>query len=412
MSRKCKEKIPVAVKATIWVGYYGEEFKGGCACCGASINVFNFQCGHVEAESCGGKVTLGNLRPICAKCNTSMGRTNMIVFMEKYGFNKTELWVKYEKKYCAKRIITPITPTKSKSPEIVKKQNTVLHKITPEIVKKTNVWKNSQEWKSNIKLLSNLTVKKMRQLCIHYGLVQKGIKKKVISRLCSMKDINNVITAYKNKLYIGQCGDDNTHIFYTNDSTSGCEMCECKNVNVRDNLFYEVDERMYLFLESLLAVQLKQICMCLGIHSVGTKKILKDRILEHGMNMNMDEINKFVGKNYKYFIYCGGIEIESGGRILQHVVYTNTLDETQSHYCNMCKCRCSMWQYDNRFCDERIIDFLDELSKANLIKMCVALKLRRSGTKEKLKDIICEVDYERLKELIVESEQDDNDLAF
>ena len=59
--------------------------------CGETISVHNFECGHVVAESKGGITCISNLRPICSRCNASIGTDNMIDFMKRYGFvNKDE----------------------------------------------------------------------------------------------------------------------------------------------------------------------------------------------------------------------------------------------------------------------------------------------------------------------------------
>ncbi len=95
-----KEKIPATVRNSCWNYYIGSENrKGLCFCCSTEdISTANFHCGHVISESNGGKVHLGNLRPICGHCNSSMGRKNMTEFMEKYGFVKCENWDRYRKK--------------------------------------------------------------------------------------------------------------------------------------------------------------------------------------------------------------------------------------------------------------------------------------------------------------------------
>lgn len=41
------------------------------------ITVFNFQCGHIHAESLGGATNISNLVPICSRCNQSMGTQHM-----------------------------------------------------------------------------------------------------------------------------------------------------------------------------------------------------------------------------------------------------------------------------------------------------------------------------------------------
>jgi len=44
----------------------------------------SFHCGHVIAEKNGGSIEIANLRPICQSCNSSMGTTNMDVFVKSY----------------------------------------------------------------------------------------------------------------------------------------------------------------------------------------------------------------------------------------------------------------------------------------------------------------------------------------
>ena len=43
-----------------------------------TINVFNFQVGHNIPESKGGTLSLNNLKPICGRCNFSMGNNYTI----------------------------------------------------------------------------------------------------------------------------------------------------------------------------------------------------------------------------------------------------------------------------------------------------------------------------------------------
>lgn len=83
-----KQSIPKTVRDEVWKKYCGsDKIKGVCYCCGNEIDYMNgWHCGHVQSEKEGGKTILDNLRPLCAKCNTSMGTTNMFEFMNKYGF--------------------------------------------------------------------------------------------------------------------------------------------------------------------------------------------------------------------------------------------------------------------------------------------------------------------------------------
>jgi 5-methylcytosine-specific restriction endonuclease McrA len=84
-----KEKIPAAVKQAVWNTYVGEgNGIGNCYCCRNSvISQGNFACGHIKAEKNGGLVSIDNLRPICTKCNSSMGTMDMEEFIEKYGLH-------------------------------------------------------------------------------------------------------------------------------------------------------------------------------------------------------------------------------------------------------------------------------------------------------------------------------------
>jgi len=79
-----KKPIPKKIKQLVWNTYIGEDRGTNvCLCCGVTkISQMDFHCGHVISEANGGRITVDNLRPICALCNTSMGRTNMIAFME------------------------------------------------------------------------------------------------------------------------------------------------------------------------------------------------------------------------------------------------------------------------------------------------------------------------------------------
>lgn len=81
-------KIPAAVRTCVWNRFIGEAIgKGECFTgCGSTITQANFHCGHIVARKHGGNTKIENLRPICQRCNTSMGTQNMFDFIEKYGF--------------------------------------------------------------------------------------------------------------------------------------------------------------------------------------------------------------------------------------------------------------------------------------------------------------------------------------
>lgn len=92
MPKRRKKTIPKALRASVWHTYIGQEIGlTKCPCCETSdITPFNFECGHIIAESKGGTTTLDNLRPICGTCNRSMGSVKMTEFILTYFPKKLE----------------------------------------------------------------------------------------------------------------------------------------------------------------------------------------------------------------------------------------------------------------------------------------------------------------------------------
>jgi hypothetical protein len=81
-----KKQIHEALKTSVWNKYVGAN-KGTApcyACKQTQISQREFDTGHVIAEINGGETNLTNLRPICRKCNLSMGAQNMDAFISKY----------------------------------------------------------------------------------------------------------------------------------------------------------------------------------------------------------------------------------------------------------------------------------------------------------------------------------------
>ena len=70
-----KAKIPKALREQVWKTNMGEKYEGKCRVtwCSNKISVFDFEVGHNIPESKGGTLELANLRPICSRCNKSMG---------------------------------------------------------------------------------------------------------------------------------------------------------------------------------------------------------------------------------------------------------------------------------------------------------------------------------------------------
>lgn len=93
MSRK-KQTIPKTLKNKVWDTWIGRQYGlGGCFCCSKTIDSKDFECGHVQAEAKGGKLSINNLRPICGVCNRSMGTENMNKFMKRTGFYNYFYWL-------------------------------------------------------------------------------------------------------------------------------------------------------------------------------------------------------------------------------------------------------------------------------------------------------------------------------
>jgi hypothetical protein len=73
--QKDKANIPRALREQVWITYAGRVFQ--CKCfvqwCQNTMTVFDFHVGHDIPESRGGSLDIGNLRPICSRCNLSMG---------------------------------------------------------------------------------------------------------------------------------------------------------------------------------------------------------------------------------------------------------------------------------------------------------------------------------------------------
>jgi 5-methylcytosine-specific restriction endonuclease McrA len=70
-----KTPIPRALREQVWVRYAGPVFERKCLVpwCENRMTVFDFHVGHDVPESQGGATEIGNLRPICPRCNLSMG---------------------------------------------------------------------------------------------------------------------------------------------------------------------------------------------------------------------------------------------------------------------------------------------------------------------------------------------------
>ena len=70
-----KKTIPKALREQLWIRNCGKEFEHKCYVnwCNNTITVFDFHVGHDKPESKGGTLLLENLKPLCSRCNQSMG---------------------------------------------------------------------------------------------------------------------------------------------------------------------------------------------------------------------------------------------------------------------------------------------------------------------------------------------------
>lgn len=75
-----KAKIPTAIREQCWTATMGKKYESRCyvSWCKNTINVFDFHVGHDIPESKGGTLDINNLKPICARCNLSMGNNYTI----------------------------------------------------------------------------------------------------------------------------------------------------------------------------------------------------------------------------------------------------------------------------------------------------------------------------------------------
>jgi len=80
-----KKKIPKKVKEEVWVSNFGYIYESKCFIywCSNKVNVFNFHVGHDIPESKGGTNNILNLKPICDRCNLSMGSHTTITTWNK-----------------------------------------------------------------------------------------------------------------------------------------------------------------------------------------------------------------------------------------------------------------------------------------------------------------------------------------
>lgn len=93
-----KKKIPAALREQVWVLSFGDKyFKNKCQVgwCETIITPFTFEVGHNIPESKGGTIDIDNLKPICSKCNKSMGSNYTIDEFSELSQRTSKLWDNY-----------------------------------------------------------------------------------------------------------------------------------------------------------------------------------------------------------------------------------------------------------------------------------------------------------------------------
>ena len=70
-----KATIPKALREQVWLTHAGRTYDRKCLIpwCKNTMTVHDFHVGHDIPESKGGATELSNLKPICSRCNLSMG---------------------------------------------------------------------------------------------------------------------------------------------------------------------------------------------------------------------------------------------------------------------------------------------------------------------------------------------------
>jgi hypothetical protein len=88
-----RPKISLGLRALVWNTYIGEQTGIWRCMCGSNVSQLNFECGHVTPVSQGGETTLENLRPVCSRCNKSMGTKNLFDYVASLGQRPEDLYL-------------------------------------------------------------------------------------------------------------------------------------------------------------------------------------------------------------------------------------------------------------------------------------------------------------------------------
>ena len=90
-----KVTIPKALREQVWLTHVGRHYERKCMIpwCKNNMTVHDFHVGHDIPESKGGITELSNLKPICSRCNLSMGSTYTIQEWSRLSKPVTAWWL-------------------------------------------------------------------------------------------------------------------------------------------------------------------------------------------------------------------------------------------------------------------------------------------------------------------------------
>ena len=114
---KKRKQIPKQKRDESWKRWIGNEFgESRCYCCRVEkIKMNNFECGHVQSDANGGSVLVENLRPICKKCNQTMGKTHMRDYIAEHYSHNLQLFDDEISPGAYEEISQPLKKEKTKS---------------------------------------------------------------------------------------------------------------------------------------------------------------------------------------------------------------------------------------------------------------------------------------------------------
>lgn len=75
-----KNEIPAKIRREVW-RQWARDGSAACFACDEPLSAERWHCGHITPCSHGGSPRLHNLRPLCPRCNLSMGATHMYEYI-------------------------------------------------------------------------------------------------------------------------------------------------------------------------------------------------------------------------------------------------------------------------------------------------------------------------------------------